>query len=102
MGWGQELKTRVQECGTTVSQWQAEAREVLLRYLVHTADITNPIRPSYLSQEWSRRIMQEFYAQVPTTPPCVTRGRRRCCSLRHAGRAGQLPAAIAARQPPRS
>lgn len=60
----QDLKSKVQEGGTAVGQWRPEAREVLLRYLVHTADITNPIRPRPLSQEWSRRIMQEFYAQV--------------------------------------
>lgn len=47
-----------------ISQWPADAREHLLRFLVHTADITNPVRPNDLAQEWSRRIMQEFYAQV--------------------------------------
>lgn len=73
-----DLKSKVQEGGTAVGQWRPEAREVLLRYLVHTADITNPIRPRPLSQEWSRRIMQEFYAQgdrergmgMPVSPLC--------------------------------
>ena len=60
----QELKSTVQACGRQISHWQAEAREVLLRYMVHTADITNPIRPTALSQEWSQRIMQEFFAQA--------------------------------------
>ena len=78
----QDIKGKVNDCGTNIGQWPAEAREVLLRYLVHTADITNPIRPSPLAHEWSRRIMQEFYAQVcPLARGCVHEQEATCTAV---------------------
>lgn len=60
----QSFKGKLQEYGANIAQWPAEAREVLLQYLMHAADISNPLRPSALSSSWSKRIMEEFMQQV--------------------------------------
>lgn len=64
----QEFKGKLHECGSDINQWPPEGREVLLRYLLHAADISNPLRPWPLSGAWSRRILEEFASQVQTGP----------------------------------
>ncbi|KAK9815046.1 hypothetical protein WJX73_005831 [Symbiochloris irregularis] len=72
------FKGKVQEYGTNIGQWPLEARDVLLQYLMHAADISNPLRPSALSSSWSKRIMEEFMLQgdreramgMPVSPLC--------------------------------
>lgn len=34
-----------------------------LRLALHTADVSNPARPGPIAQEWTRRVVEEFYAQ---------------------------------------
>ena len=60
----QDFKGKVQQYGTSIGHWPPEAREVLLQYLMHAADISNPLRPPPLSSSWGCRIMEEFSAQV--------------------------------------
>ena len=38
-------------------------REVLLKTLIHVADISNPCKPWDLSKEWSDRVIKEFFHQ---------------------------------------
>lgn len=41
-----------------------EEKLLLLRLAMHTADVSNPARPSAISLQWTDRIMKEFYSQV--------------------------------------
>jgi len=41
-------------------------REIILKALLHVADISNPVKPWEMSKEWSDRVMVEFFAQGDT------------------------------------
>lgn len=38
-------------------------KEVFLRTLIHTADLSNPTKPWIISKEWSDRVVNEFFNQ---------------------------------------
>lgn len=40
-----------------------EHRRLCMRIALHSADISNPAKPAGVSQEWTKRVMEEFYAQ---------------------------------------
>ena len=42
----------------------AGARALLLRFLLHAADLCNPCRPAPLGTVWGERVCCEFLAQV--------------------------------------
>ena len=46
--------------------WGAEegSRALLLRFLLHAADLCNPCRPAPLGIVWGERVCSEFLAQV--------------------------------------
>ena len=67
----QDFKASYKAYGRELSAWPDCERQVALRFFLHLADIANPCKPKELSQEWSRRITEEFFLQVGP-----------CCSLR--------------------
>ena len=40
---------------------KGEAKTVLLKNLFHSADISNQIRKFSIAQEWSKRVINEFF-----------------------------------------
>lgn len=50
--------------GPDLGAWPADNRARALQLCVHCADIGNPAKPLCLSQQWTDRVMQEFFAQV--------------------------------------
>ena len=50
--------------GRELKAWPESERQIALRFFLHLADIANPCKPKELSQEWSRRITEEFFLQV--------------------------------------
>jgi hypothetical protein len=47
--------------GSDISKWPSTAPA--LELMVHTADISNTMRPTNLAVQWSNRILQEFFEQ---------------------------------------
>lgn len=55
------VKQAIQSNGTDLAKW--EDRGLLLEWLVHTVDISNPGRPRELAEKWTDRVLEEFFAQ---------------------------------------
>lgn len=49
--------------GGEVAQWKGPDRILLLKYLLHSCDISNPGRPFDHCYEWGRRVTDEFFRQ---------------------------------------
>ena len=85
----QEFKGCCKAHGRELKAWPERERSTALRFFLHLADIANPCKPRQLSQEWSRRITEEFFRQVRAEGsaglPCVlllpAPGARRSCRL---------------------
>ena len=60
----QEFKVGCKAHGRELQAWPERERGTALRFFLHLADIANPCKPRELSQEWSRRITEEFFLQV--------------------------------------
>lgn len=45
-----------------------EDREILLKTILHSADLSNPAKPWPISKAWSDRVLQEFFEQVGAQP----------------------------------
>ena len=67
----QDFKASYKAYGRDLSAWPDCERQIALRFFLHLADIANPCKPKELSQEWSRRITEEFFLQV--RPCCILR-----------------------------
>ena len=44
-------------------QQSKEDRRMLIRMLMHMADISNPCRPMLVAESWARRLQEEFFLQ---------------------------------------
>jgi len=49
--------------GPNLDNWKDENRVLLLRYVLHACDISNPARPWSVCREWAVRITEENFAQ---------------------------------------
>jgi len=60
-----EFSNHVSNCGNEPEDWQSDASAMtsLRCTVLHCADISNPSKISYVSIEWSRRILMEFFNQ---------------------------------------
>ena len=49
--------------GGTAALQSDEDREIFLKTLLHSADLSNPAKPWGISKVWSDRVLEEFFAQ---------------------------------------
>lgn len=76
-----ENKKRIDEMSKTYTELKTECKELsssILVFLLHSADISNPAKPQPLAVGWTKRALEEFFAQgdkekelaLPVSPLC--------------------------------
>ncbi|KAK9820126.1 hypothetical protein WJX72_006367 [[Myrmecia] bisecta] len=73
-----DFAANVKLLGPNLLHWSPEKRSTVLSFCVHCADIANPAKPLHLGQQWTDRVMQEFFSQgdkerergLPVSPLC--------------------------------
>jgi len=55
---------RLVDGGTPVAMWSPSERALLRKFIVHTADISNPSKVPEINKIWATRILNEFFRQV--------------------------------------
>jgi hypothetical protein len=55
----------------TLSRDNPEDRILLVKTIVHTADLSNPALPRSIARKWADLVAQEFRAQVPLSTICL-------------------------------
>lgn len=71
-----QLKAGLETHGDDLEDW--DDRLIVLEWLVHTSDISNPARPRLLAEKWTDLVLEEFFAQgdlerthgYPISPLC--------------------------------
>lgn len=58
-----EFTTVLKSNGGELNFNELEHRRLIMRIMLHSADISNPAKPASISQDWTRRVMEEFYSQ---------------------------------------